>query len=317
MSQFQLSTVFSGIISYGIGHAHTKIAQWRLLFLVLGGFSVLWSIVIFFFLPNSPVECWYLSDREKFVAIYRVRNNDTGVEDKKIKWYQIRDCLVDPKTWLLSIFAMAQNIPNSAIVTFAAIIVEDMGYDQLQTVKLGIPTGLLATAWQILLAVAQSYIPHSRCAFIACADLVTLMAGVLMWKLPRTNKSGILAGYYLFYTYWAPYVLCTSLPMTNTSGHSKKLTMNAVFFVSYSIGCIIGPQTFRVSDAPTYQKGFTGLTACIIVAIGSISGYGVLCWLENGQRESSGVGDEGHGVEEHGAFSDLTDREKPNFRYDY
>ncbi|KAI7609039.1 hypothetical protein KC343_g12464, partial [Hortaea werneckii] len=53
----QGSSIFTGVISYGIGHAHTSIASWRLLFLVLGGFSVLWAGVIWIFLPDSPTTC--------------------------------------------------------------------------------------------------------------------------------------------------------------------------------------------------------------------------------------------------------------------
>jgi hypothetical protein len=61
-----------------------------------------------------------------------------------------------------------------------------------------------------------------------------------MWKLPRSNKHGLLAAYYVFYTYWGPYAISTSLPLANTSGHSKKVTMNAVFFVAYCLGNILG-----------------------------------------------------------------------------
>ena len=67
---------------------------------MLGAFSVLWSIFLYIFLPDSPVRCWYMSDREKFVALERVKGNNTGVEDKTIKWYQVKECLMDPKTWL-------------------------------------------------------------------------------------------------------------------------------------------------------------------------------------------------------------------------
>lgn len=103
--------------------------------------------------------------------------------------------------------------------------------------------------------------------------------------------------------------------MANSSGHSKKLTMNAVFFLSYCIGNLIGPQLFQADDAPAYSHGYTGMLACEVVAIVSILGYGLLCFLENRRRDrvyGKGVGEQG---EE--AFSDLTDMEKKGFRYVY
>ncbi|PYH32811.1 allantoate permease [Aspergillus neoniger CBS 115656] len=316
----QLSSVFSGVVSYGIGHTHTALHPWRLLFLVLGAFSILWSGVLYIFLPDSPVQCWYFSDREKFVCLERVKDNNTGMEDKTIKWYQVRECLLDPKTWLLALFSLAQNIPNGGLVTFSALIVTGLGYSSLITTVLGIPTGVLATVWQILLSLLASRVPNSRCIIIAVANLVPMACAILMWKLPRSDKHGLLASYYVFYTYWAPYVLSTSLPMANTSGHSKKLTLNAIFFIAYCVGNIIGPQVFRSTDAPSYSHGYEGLLACLVVAIVAISAYGVLCRWENQRRDREQQQQQEQQsvtVTEDAAFSDLTDKEKRSFRYTY
>ena len=311
----QLSSVFSGVVSYGIGQTDTALAPWRLLFIVLGIFSLVWAVVLYVFLPDSPVQCWYFSDREKFVCLERVKDNNTGMEDKTIKWYQVRECLLDPKTWLLALFSLAQNIPNGGLVTFSAIIVSGLGYSRLITTLLGIPTGVLATVWQILLGFIAARVPNSRCSIIAIANLVPLVCSVIMWKLPRENQQGLLAAYYVFYTYWAPYVLSTSLPMANTSGHSKKLTMNAIFFLAYCVGNIIGPQVFRSENAPSYSHGYEGLLGCLAVAIASILAYGLLCRWENSRRDNEGQSDVV--PSEEAAFSDLTDKEKRAFRYTY
>lgn len=118
-----LSTVFVGIISYGISHANTDLAQWRLLFIVLGAFTLLWAAIVCVFLPDDPTKCWWLSDREKFVALQRVVDNNTGVDCKVLKRYQIRECLLDWKTWLIVIFALAQNISNGMCTLIQAITV--------------------------------------------------------------------------------------------------------------------------------------------------------------------------------------------------
>lgn len=107
-----LSSVVSGILAYGVGKTDVSIARWRVLFIVLGTISVVWSAVLYLFLPSSPVEAWYLTDREKYVCVERVRDNNTGIEDKMIKWYQVKECLLDPKPWLIAIFSCSQNIPN-------------------------------------------------------------------------------------------------------------------------------------------------------------------------------------------------------------
>ena len=278
---------------------------------------MLWAVVIWFLLPDSPISARWLSDREKLICLVRIKGNNTGMEKKSIDWGQVRECLSDPKTWLLALFACAQNIPNGGLVTFAAIIVTGLGYSPLSTTLLGIPTGVLATVWQLMLAIPASKLKNSRCAIIAIANLVPMICAILMWKLPRSNKHGLLAAYYVFYTYWAPYVLATSLPMANTSGHSKKVTMNAIFFIAYCLGNILGPQVFRASDAPDYSHGYAGLLACVAVAIGAISSYGFLCRRENKLRDKQGFGVGGENTESENAFSDRTDKEKKEFRYTY
>ncbi|KAF5008149.1 hypothetical protein FDECE_5543 [Fusarium decemcellulare] len=334
----QLASIFSGIVSYGVSQTHTHLAQWRLLFIVLGGFTVIWSAVVLAFLPDSPVSAWWLSPRERYVAVRRVQKNNTGIEDKRVKWYQIKELLADPKTYLLALFACAQNIPNGGLGTFSSIIVSGLGYSVPITTLLGIPTGVVGTAWQLILAALCAKLKNMRCTVIAVANIIPMICAILMWQLPQDNKHGRLAAYYVFYTYWGvsnallfpamltgfssqPYVMSTSVPMANVSGHTKKVTMNAIFFFSYCLGNIIGPQVFRKSDAPNYTKGYTGLLICLVVSAASISMYGMLCKSENAQRDraygpvdSSIVDQE---VDGSLGLSDKTDKEKTEFRYSF
>jgi hypothetical protein len=132
--------------------------------------------------------------------------------------------------------SVAQNIPNGGLITFAAIIVSGLGYSKLVTTLLGIPTGVIATLWAWMMAYPAGKLKRGRCLIIATANLVTITCAILMWKLPRSNKHGLLAAYYVFYTYWGPYCLAQTLYMANTSGHSKKVTMGAVYFIGYCVG---------------------------------------------------------------------------------
>lgn len=113
-----LSSIISGLLSYGIGHSNSAVAPWRLLFIALGCITTTWAVIVYIFLPSSPVEAWWLNDREKFICLERVRKSNTGIEDKSIKWYQIRECLLDPKSWLISIAACALNIPNGTYALY-------------------------------------------------------------------------------------------------------------------------------------------------------------------------------------------------------
>jgi ACS family allantoate permease-like MFS transporter len=94
--------------------------------------------------------------------------------------------------------------------------------------------------------------------------------------------------------------------------------MNAVFFVSYCCGNIIGPQLFQANDAPDYAHGYVGLLACIVVAMLAIAAYGFVCARENARRAATEAADsETSERAEVEAFSDMTEKEKPAFRYVY
>ena len=49
----QLSSVFSGVVSYGIGQTDTALAPWSLLFIVLGVFSLVWLL---FYTSSYPIR---------------------------------------------------------------------------------------------------------------------------------------------------------------------------------------------------------------------------------------------------------------------
>lgn len=196
-----------------------------------------------------------MSDRQKYICLQRIRGNNTGLEEKdRVKWRQVRECMEDPRTWLLFVFSIAQNIPNGGIITFSAIIVSGLGYSTLNTTLLGIPTGIIATLWAWLMAWPAGRLKNARCLIIAGANCVTIVCSVLMWKLPRSNQHGLLAAYYVFYTYWGPYCMAQTLYMSNTSGHSKKVSMGAVYFVGYCVGNVrIWPERALLQCCPHFD----------------------------------------------------------------
>lgn len=107
---------------------------------------------MFFLLPDSPVTAPLLSKRERRIAVERLRENQTGVENKHIKLHQIREAFLDYKlyfffalglvckvsiprpsqTWLTSAIC-AGNIPNGGISNFGTLIIKGFGFSTLVT----------------------------------------------------------------------------------------------------------------------------------------------------------------------------------------
>ncbi|KAL7006707.1 hypothetical protein EMMF5_003593 [Cystobasidiomycetes sp. EMM_F5] len=106
-----LSSVVNGTISYGCSIYHGSLAQWQLLFILVGAITFLWSILCWFFLAGSPLEAVWLSTREKVIATRRLAVNMTGIENKLVKKDQIIEAFLDPKSWL--VFCINNAPPRS------------------------------------------------------------------------------------------------------------------------------------------------------------------------------------------------------------
>lgn len=113
-----LGYVIAGIASFGIGHIHSsRLASWRLIFLIWGAITTAWGFLLAFLLPGSPLTTKWLTDAERAVALDRVKNNKTGIENKEFKSKQFWEAMTDLKTWLLFLFAVASNAPNGGLTT--------------------------------------------------------------------------------------------------------------------------------------------------------------------------------------------------------
>ena len=112
-----------------------------------------------------------------------------------------------------------------------------------------------------------------------------------------------------------------SLITANVAGSTKRTTVNALFFISYCVGNIIGPFAFKSSEAPRYPSGIIAIMVayCIeIVVLLLFSRY--LSWRNRVKARDVVEKGLGAATEEERAlmgFQDLTDVENPYFRYTY
>lgn len=111
-----------GFLSYDETHSNDHFKSWQILFLLFGLITIAVGIIVIIFLPDNPMKSRF-SDAEKLHILERVRENETGVENRHLKWKQVREVLTDPKTWLMSLIVILTNIPNGAVSSFNDIII--------------------------------------------------------------------------------------------------------------------------------------------------------------------------------------------------
>jgi hypothetical protein len=82
------------------------------MYLVAGSLTIIWSFVILFFMPPDPIRMRGLTDRERYIAVARMRVNNAGVRNTHFKKEQVYEVLIDIRFWLVFATAFMIMIAN-------------------------------------------------------------------------------------------------------------------------------------------------------------------------------------------------------------
>lgn len=206
---------------------------------------------------------------------------------------------------------------------FGKLIIKGLVSSPLLATALAIPQG----AFQVFFILSGTYL-SSRFKNIRTIIMIiylfpTLIGVCLLWQLPRTNRYGVLFGYYivcqqpLFFgciltkqiaSYVTSLVLCLQMPSSNTGGYTKRVTATALVFIAYCLGNIVGPHAFLAREAPVYETGCKLILACALGQMACTVALRVLLSRRNKRRDAEGVAPaEGDADEQ--ILADLTDFE--------
>ncbi|CAI7665904.1 unnamed protein product [Penicillium glandicola] len=252
-----IAVLLGGLIAYGIGNIHiTAIAQWQLLFLVLGAVTSAYGVLLFFTLPDSPTKAVFLKPNERAIAVHRTLKNKTGVLDTgKFKWGQVLMAIKDLQTWFLVLYTLCVNFCNGGLTSFSAIIITGFGFPHLEALLIQMPIGGAQLIFLLLTSGFASLIPRSRIIMMIINTTVSMVGMLLIWKLDADNQAGKMTGLCLGGVFAANIPLSLSLISSNVAGLTKKSTVSALMFAAYCIGNIAGPQFFIPSEEPSYPTG--------------------------------------------------------------
>lgn len=134
-----VGSMIGGILSYGIGQID-GFPVWKAVFLVCGGMTVIWGVVLLCFLPDDILSARFFSLEEKALLIARARLAKTGVLNKKIKWNQVKECFYDAQVLILVLFVLLNEVINGGVANFGKLIMYVQTFLRATTV---LPSALL------------------------------------------------------------------------------------------------------------------------------------------------------------------------------
>ncbi|KFZ19456.1 hypothetical protein V501_00658 [Pseudogymnoascus sp. VKM F-4519 (FW-2642)] len=260
------ASLFGALIGYGIGHIRSSIAPWRWLFIIFGGVTFLWGIVLWVFLPDSPLNARFLTPDCRNYAHRRPQQETHSFKNTQWKKDQFIEALCDPKTWLIFVYTFCQNVPNGGLTNFAGIIVKGFGFNTFTTLLLGMPGSVFGLFYVLASTYAAHRFKYSRCIIIAMLQIIAMSGCIVVYVLPTSQKWARLVGMFLFPAFSGGMPLSISIVASDIAGYTKKTTVLAILFIAYCAGNIVGPQLFFARDAPRYGSAWEGIIACLILS---------------------------------------------------
>ncbi|KAL7807417.1 major facilitator superfamily domain-containing protein [Trichoderma gracile] len=312
--------IVGGLLAYCFSLITTgPLQSWKWLFLTYGVVSVVFGLFVGWWMPDSPMRAKCFTEEEKRLMVERVRDNQTGIQNREWKKSQFIEALKDPQIWGYCLVQLCTTLPTSGLGAFQGIIISGMGFTVLQTQLLAMVLGfyiiivLLGSTWLVKRTNQNLYI---MTVFI----IPSFIGTICLMTVPLDTKSqkiGLVVCYNITMSFWAAQTLALSMLSRNVAGQTKKSAAVALNFISWATGNAIGPQVFLSWDAPRYFIAFATHLGCYSLLVIVLLALRLYLSRENKRRDNlaaSGVREARDERLVH-AWEDLTDKENPNFRY--
>ncbi|KIV94043.1 hypothetical protein, variant [Exophiala mesophila] len=232
----------SPLVNYGLGQIRGgALNSWQYMYLVAGGITVLWAFVVYFFLPADPIRAKGFTTRERYIAVARLRKNNSGVRNLHWKNSQLVESLTDVKFWLCIFMAFFMMFANGPFSTFTPIIVHGFGFSALNSLLLTVPAGVFVGTVELGACYLAYRYQNSRTLIMLICQVPTVVASLLLWLLPRHELGGLLFAVFVIASFGGTYAVLLGLTIANCAGYTKKTVYSAGLFVGYCLGNIAGP----------------------------------------------------------------------------
>ncbi|KAK1251889.1 hypothetical protein MKX07_007368 [Trichoderma sp. CBMAI-0711] len=243
--------VLGGLISWAAQHGSTtsSFQSWRIMFVSVGVFNLFVAVAVIIVMPSGVREAAFLTEDEKALIEEVLARDQAGAGKKVFRASGILDALKDLQVWLLFLNTILIVIPSGIITTFSATIINSIFLTPKKSALLNMPAGAIS----IFATLAGTYVIYYNLPrwLSIIGLLIPTIIGAALMSFAKSN-AGALAGVYLINFDVAPLALIYALVGANTQGYTKKVTVNVMIAIAFSIANIIGPQTFQDKDKPKY-----------------------------------------------------------------
>lgn len=153
---------------------------------------------MYFFLPDKVSKARFLNPEERKIAADRVVIAGTGsTEHSSWDVKQFKECLSDPKTWLIFSMVLLTQMPNGGRQRFSNIVIQTSGFTNLQSILINIPYSVLTASIIAGTGWLGGRYEKLNCILIICVVILCITGAAIINQRDRVPHGVELFAYFL------------------------------------------------------------------------------------------------------------------------
>ncbi|KAK0719046.1 major facilitator superfamily domain-containing protein [Apiosordaria backusii] len=256
---------------------------------VEGAATVVFGIVCFFFMPDTPAASRFLTDEERDWALKRMMIDASGstaletVDEERFDWYWVWMAIKSPQMWFCAGVWFFLLVPLYSFSLFLPSIVSGMGYTSTTAQLFTVPPNMAGFVVVILTAHFSDKV-RNRGGFIAAGTVVGI-AGYVMLLVSDQNAVKYAGTFLIAMGVFQASPMLMGWVANNLASHYVRAVGVGIVISIANCSAFIGTFIYLQRDAPKYALGHSISLGALVITL-FLTGLQVsyLSW-ENGKRD--------------------------------
>ncbi|KAH7402102.1 major facilitator superfamily domain-containing protein [Phaeosphaeria sp. MPI-PUGE-AT-0046c] len=326
-----LSGAFGGLLASGLAKIEVGgYKRWPWIFFIEGAMTVVFGIICFFFMPDTPAAAGFLTDEEKEWALLRMRidaggaTTTTAVEEEKFSWHLAKTALLAPQTYFCSFIWFFLLVPlyvrplqvhgkrsltlSQSFTLFLPSIISGMGYTSTTAQLFTVPPNMAAFLTVLITAYFSDKVKN-RGYFIIGGSILGI-CGYIMLLVAKTNAVRYAGTFLVAIGVFQGSPMIMGWISNNVAPHYARAVAVGVVISIANCSAFIGTFIYLQRDAPKYILGHAVSLGALVITVILATGQVLYLQWENKKRDN---GERDHRLVDE--FEGNLGHRHPNFRY--
>ncbi|KAH3988409.1 hypothetical protein HBH51_001300 [Parastagonospora nodorum] len=291
-----LSGAFGGLLASGLAKIEVGgYEKWPWIFFIEGAMTVVFGIVCFFFMPDTPAAAGFLTDEEKEWALLRMRLDGGG-------------STTATATYFCSFIWFFLLVPLYSFTLFLPSIISGMGYTSTTAQLFTVPPNMAAFVTVIVTAYYSDKVKN-RGYFIIGGAIVGI-CGYIMLLVAKTNAVRYAGTFLVAIGVFQGSPMIMAWISNNVAPHYVRAVAVGMVISIANCSAFIGTFIYLQRDSPKYVLGHAVSLGALVLTVILAGGQIMYLQWENKKRDR-GERDDRLCEENEGRLG----HQHPNFRY--